>query len=84
MQPHMCSVKLHQNEFDTANSFFVQFLDSSQPNKTPFLKLMTKISQTKLKTAFTEELSMERYAACNDNPLAIDYRNFSHLVNSNP
>ena len=45
---------------------------------------MTKISQTKLKTAFTEELSMERYAVCDDNPLAIDYRNFSHLINSNP
>ena len=23
---------------------------------------------------------MERYAVCDDNPLAIDYRNFSHLV----
>ena len=45
---------------------------------------MTKISQTKLKTAFTEELSMERYAECDDNPLAIDYRNFSDLVDSNP
>ena len=42
---------------------------------------MTKISQTKLKTAFTEELWN---AVCDDNPLAIDYRNFSHLVNSNP
>ena len=80
----MCAVKGHQNELDTQIVFLVQFLDSSQPNKTPFLKLMTTISQTKLKTAFTEELSMERYAVCDDNPLAIDYRNFSHLVNSNP
>ena len=47
---------------------------------------MTNISQTKLKTAFTEELSMETYAVsvCDDNPLAIDYGIFSHLVNSNP
>ena len=42
------------------------------------------MSQTKIKTAFTEELSMERYAVCDDNPLAIDCRNFYHLVNSNP
>ena len=42
------------------------------------------MSQTNLKTAFTEELSMEMYAVCDDNPLAIyDYRNLSHLVNSN-
>ena len=37
-----------------------------------------------VKIAFTEELSMERYAVCDDNPLAIDYRDFSLLANSNP
>ena len=80
----MCAVKWHQNELDTANIFFFyNFLDPSQPNKTPFLKLMTKMSQTNLKTAFTEEISMEMYAVCDDNPLAIDYINLSHLVNSN-
>ena len=52
--------------------------------KPPFFKLMTKIPQTKVKIAFIEELSMERYAVCDDNPLAIDYRDFSLLVNSNP
>ena len=52
--------------------------------KPPFLKLMTKIRETILKIAFTEELSMERYAVCDDNPLAIDYRDFSLLANSNP
>ena len=80
----MCAVKCHQNELDTANSFFVQCLEPSQPNKTPFLKLMTNMSQTKIKTAFTEELSMEMYVVCDDNPLAIDYRNFSHLLDYNP
>ena len=44
---------------------------------------MTKMSQTNLKNAFTEELSIEKYAVCDDNPLAIYYRNLSHLVNSN-
>ena len=31
-----------------------------------------------------DELSIERYAVCNDNPLAIDYRDFSPLVKFNP
>ena len=44
---------------------------------------MTKIPQIKLKIAFTEEMSMERYAVCDDNPLAIEYRGFSLLVNYN-
>ena len=59
-------------------------LSAFASNKPPFLKLMTKIPQTKPKIAFTEELSMERYAVCDDNPLEIDYRDFSLLVNSNP
>ena len=37
----------------------------------------------KLKIAFTEEMSMERYAVCDGNPLAIEYRDFSMLVNYN-
>ena len=48
-----------------------------------FLKLRTKILVTKPKIAFTEEPSMERYAIYDDNPLAIDYRVFSLLSNSN-
>ena len=52
--------------------------------KLPFLKLMIKILQSKLKIAFTEELSMKRYVICHDNPFAIHYRDFSLFVHCNP
>ena len=61
----------------TQSKFFFKFI---MPRCHPANNFLLAI----VRSIYTEELSMERYAICDDNPLAIDYRNFSHLVNSNP
>ena len=67
--------KLHLHTMNMMQSKKCFFIHQDET----FLKLATKILQTNLKLIFTEELSRERSAVRNDNPLPIDYRYFSPL-----